>query len=42
MSKREGGQKLTPEEAVVANKFDADRLAKNERQKKKLVPLDAR
>ena len=35
VSKRKGGQELTPEEAVVANKFEADRLAKNERRKKK-------
>ena len=28
--KREEGKELTPEEAVVANKFEADRLALNQ------------
>ena len=35
VGEREGGKELTPEEAEVANKFEAARLANNERRKKK-------
>ena len=34
VGERKEGKELTPDQAVVANKFEADRLATNETQRK--------